>query len=224
MSGFQTRSASAASQGGPWSNNPAHLPLVLSSAANKIWVKNSVTTTYPDDTNGGIAGWMGLSVVKSGAVIEIASADTWTTVCDLTGAGFLTAVISPTYSISASFAPFIRITVDGEEYVFTSATAPAAYSRLVLGGVPNCVPVSATTGGGAGVGEYSDIGFGAVATHNGLLVSEGTYIPSAQLQVSSGGQACRFEKSLKVEVKCSKLGSTSATKAAYAVYQLDKNS
>lgn len=224
MSGFQTRSASAASQGGTFSKNPAHLPLVLTVSANNVKLKYAQSGWYLDDTNGGVAGGAGTSIARSGAVVEIAAADTWTTVCDVTGSGFLTAAIAPTYNISAVFAPSLRITVDGVEHVFTAASAPAAYSRLVLGGMPNIDPVVGTTTSGPGIGDYNDLGFGGAAAHNGIFVADYVLIPSPQAFISLGGRSCRFDQSLKVEAKCSQLGSTAANKAAYAVYQLDKNS
>lgn len=226
MSGFTTRSASAASQGGAWSNNPAHLPLVLSSTANKVKLKYGPTSVALDDTNGGIAavGAFVTAVNKSGAAVEIAATDTWTTVCDLTGAGFLTAAIGPTCNTTASFEASIRVTVDGVEYVFSSASAPVAYSRLVLGGIPALEPIINTTSASAGDGDYNDIGFGGASTHNGIFVSESIYIPTPNRHIASGVPACRFEQSLKVEVKCSVLGSSQPVRGAYAVYQLDKNS
>jgi hypothetical protein len=200
--------------------------LVLTSGANKVGLKYGQTSIAVDDTNGGIAavGAFVTAVNKSGAAIEISDANTWSTVCNLTGSGFLTAVIAPTTNLTASFIPSIRITVDGVEYEFTTASAPAAYSRLVLGGIPALIPIANTTSASAGIGDYSDIGFGGSNTHNGLFVSEYVYIPQPHRTIAAGFAACRFEQSLKVEAKCSELASAQPPRGAYAVYQLDKNS
>lgn len=217
MSGNQ--SALLGVGGGRWITNPKHLPLhVMQSGA--ILVKSSTAGTYAANNPA-----IYTSLANRGAQASISVADTYVTIANLSGAGFLFNVISPTHS--ASFTPTIRITVDGTVYTFAPSSSIGSGYRLLLGPL---IPMQPATAAGATASTVGDIplplngndpgfAYGSVGGVPNIGNNSGLLTPE---QILSMGWSClRFEQSLLVEAKCSLLSGTSVDKSCAATYRLD---
>lgn len=230
MSGFAARAASQAAGAGriapaAWCDDPNMLPLFLTPATNRvaIWCNG---IGYYEDAYGGLGSSIWQTHIEDcGAVKEISTTG-WETICDLTGAGIMGAVMAPTYNVSNVFAVGIRITRDGVRKTFESpANQYAAYSRLVLGGSPGCYMNQwgqSVPGNGAGPFGAGDRGFNDLPLTNGIPLRDYNTITHPQDQLKWGMPVLRFETGLKVEIKCTALGATSAQKTGYVTYLMDK--
>lgn len=219
MSGSQSALLGA---GGRWVTNPKHLPLVsvIQTALN---VKELITTK----TLASVAGFY-TAIAKEGASAAITVADTYVTVCNLTGAGFLFNCVSPTHS--AGFRPTIRITVDGTVYTITPSADQTAAWRLVLGPTTSGISitgVSAASVAGDIIAPNNswDSGFtnariGGVVQHGGSA-ADFLGIPTPAAIMRHGLPMLRFESSLLVEMKCNLLSGTANDKNCAATYLLD---
>lgn len=210
------------SQFGPsrWITNPKHLPL-LSIPGSLLFVKTDAATA----NNAGASAFYS-AIANRGAQTSITVADTYVTVANLSGAGFLFSCVSPTHSASAT--PTIRITVDGQQYTIAPSAAQAAGKRLVLGAMIPGYSTNATAAVGTdliGPNTYADSGIGATAAPVGgvgSIVSGGNIsIPSPEWVLAYNLAALRFETSCLIEMKCSLLSGTAVDKQCGATYRLD---
>ncbi len=155
-----------------------------------------------------------------GAQTSIAVADTYVTVANISGSGFLANCVSPTHT--ATHTPTIRITVDGTAYTIAPSAVQPLSSRMVLGPTSSGASVGAiealSLNGGsdngflnAAVGGLNQIVTGNTAIS--LMTPEGL--------LSYGYQLLRFESSLLVEIKCSLLSANAVDKQCGATYILD---
>ncbi|MFZ2309593.1 MAG: hypothetical protein WAW73_19645 [Rhodoferax sp.] len=206
--------------GSRWITDPKHLNL-MSVQNDKLGLKSAANAATLSD----VAGFF-TAIDKRGATASIAGADTWVTLCDLTAAGFLFHVISPTHT--GTHTPSIRITRDGVETTITPSAVQTAYYRMVIGTLTNYLTVVGNTAASVagdiiGPNTSNDPGFTGART-GGVVQAATTVlfgIPSPEAILSMGWPALRFETSLKVEVKCSNLSATAADKQAGAIYRLD---
>lgn len=182
----------------------------------ELGVKTAVTGTALSNTD-----LFFTSGALFGAQASISAADTYATLCDINGSGFLCNVVSPAHSAGAiqSF----RLTVDGVEYVI-SPGAPMTNIRAVLGptvpGVVTTYSATAVAGHLIGLGSYADAGFSAAKVGNfDPLFS--AYLLRPVIILAHGLQCLRFETSLKVEVKSSLLDANTTLRRALATYRLD---
>lgn len=219
MSGNQ--SALLGAGGGRWITNPKHLPLHVMQSAT-ILVKTGTSGTAAANNSA-----IYTSLANRGAQASISVADTYVTIANLSGAGFLFNVISPTHS--ASFAPTIRITVDGTVYTFAPSSSISSGYRLLLGPL---IPMQPATAAGNTASTVGDIplplsgndpgfasGYGSVGGVPNIGGNSGLLTPE---QILSMGWSClRFEQSLLVEAKCSLLSGTAVDKSCAATYRLD---
>lgn len=203
-----------------WITNPKHL-VNVSVQNDKLGLKNTLTTQQLSD-----AASFFTTIATRGASASITVADTYVTLCDLTGAGFMVNAISPTHT--ASFTPTIRITVDGIAYTIAPSAAQTAYYRFVLGTLTNYLSiVSVSTAAVAGdiISPNSAQDSGFAGSRTGGVVQASTNgvlgVPSPDAALSYGFPVLRFESSLKVEVKCSDLSGTAADKQCGVTYRLD---
>ena len=217
---FSPNTQAATSSGNRWITNPRHLPLVAVPSALAHAKLSSITSG-----NLNTAGTY-TALALRGAQTSITVADTYATVVDINGAGFLVNVVAPTHS--ASFTPTIRLTIDGTVYTIApSAAFGTAALRMILGAY--------TTGFNAIAGAFNptnndmvhpnstnDGGFELAATGGVPIVNSGLIaLVTPEAALASGMPVLRFESALKVEVKCSSLSATAVHKQAAAIYRVD---
>ena len=200
-----------------WSNNPDTLPRAVADAS-AIGFKTAVGTVVLTNAAG-----CQTTLATRGATATITADDTYVTVCDVTGSGFLFHVLSA--AGTASDLRTIKITLDGVVYILATADAIPANSRLVLGAVlagtaPTTSTGTLTADPGALVGYNLDF----FAARDGGCPSYGNviYIPTENEVLSRNFPAIRFESSLKVEAKSqTKSGTADPYNAAVALYRVD---
>jgi len=208
--------------GNRWISNPKHLPL-LSVREAALNIKEGTTTK----TLSSVSGFY-TAMARDGATAAITVADTYVTVCTLSGGGFLFHAISPTHT--AGFIPTMRITVDGTQYVIAPSANQTAAWRMVLGptmpGVSIAFPSTASVvsdialpNGGLDSG-FTNARVGGVHQY-GDSSSAFISIPSQQSILALGMAALRFESSLVVEMKASLLSGTANDKNCAVSYRLD---
>lgn len=201
--------------------NPKHLPMhvVIGSGT---FIKTGATTSAAATSANLYTG-----LANRGAQASISVAGTYVTIADLSGAGFLFNVISPTHSASST--PTIRVTVDGTVYTFAPSSNVNAGYRFLLGPVALGIPsvtasTTATTAGDIVVPSGPpDIGFstGSVGGIPSITGAGGAIILTPEQILSMGWACLRFEQSLLVEAKCSLLSGTAVDKSCAATYRLD---
>ena len=162
------------------------------------------------------------SVSQIGAVLTAATANTYGTICDLTGRGYLFHVIPALHAATTSTVSF-RITVDGVEYVIEKVggmDSTNAGGRLALG----CAVVQNTA---SAVNFYTEIGnhltyFGQNSSTVGSFRTSGQAFLIQPWRIIMEGMPCVFfEESLKVETKVSALASPSTySQYSAATYKL----
>lgn len=223
MSGaFDYGAATTTSSGSRYTTNPKHLPL-LSVREASLNIKNTSSTQQLAS----VAGFW-TSLAKDGATAAITVADTYVTVCSLTGAGFLFNVISPTHT--AGFIPTFRITVDGTQYVIAPSANQTLAWRMVLGavtmGTSIASPTLASVAGdmlvpnGAFDAAFVNAKIGGVRQYGGGA-SDFLGVPSETAIMSNQLAMLRFESSLVVEVKANLLSGTANDKNCGATYKMD---
>jgi hypothetical protein len=208
--------------GGRFITNPKHMPL-LSVREASLNIKAGVTAQHLASA---AAFWTALA--RDGATAAITVADTYVTVCSLSGAGFLFNVISPTHT--AGFIPTFRITVDGTQYVIAPSANQTLAWRMVLGaltiGTSAVGPTTAAVAGDIALPNGAfDAGFvaakvGGVRQYGGAG-ADFLGIPTENAIMSNQLAMLRFESSLVVEVKASLLSGTANDKNCGATYKLD---
>ena len=219
MSGFQSAIFGG---GNRWISNPKHLPLLSVREAALNIKEGTVVKTLSS-----VSGFY-TAMARDGATAAITVADTYVTVCTLSGGGFLFHAISPTHT--AGFIPTMRITVDGTQYVIAPSANQTAAWRMVLGptmpGVSIAFPSTASVvsdialpNGGWDSG-FANARVGGVHQY-GDSSSAFISIPSQQSILALGMAALRFESSLVVEMKASLLSGTANDKNCAVSYRLD---
>ena len=209
--------SSSGSSGNRWITNPKHMP-IFSITASSLYVK-----TNPSISQVSNAAAFFTAAALEGASSAITVADTYVTLVDATGSGFLFWCVSPTHS--ADFTPTIRITLDGTVYTIAPTAVFAAQKRLVVGAATPGAPVI-TTGGTYNEAhillpnEASDPGYG---TRVGGVNSRSTpmALPSELSILTYGFPCVRFETGMKVEMKASLLSATAVDKQCAVTYRLD---
>ncbi len=212
MSGFQTRSVDQSPQN-RWITNPKHIPLFVCPGTSLNNKSDSVTINASS-----VAAFFTVGA-REGASASISVADTYATICDLTGSGFMGSCVSPSHT--ADFTPTIRITVDGQVYTFTSSGNITSAFRMVLGAfTPGAVTIT-TSGGGDKTSSLQDYGF-AGAKVGGLPRLYGSpNINPPTLNLAEGLPMLRFETGLKVEIKASLLSADPEQLKCLVTYRMD---
>ena len=204
---------------GVWSRNPDTLPRTVVNSQNCGFKSNVGTIVLLN------AAGMQTTLAYLGATASITADDTYATICDVTGSGFLFHVISA--CSGASNLRTIKITIDGTVYTLATADAIGAYSRMIIG--PGFASGAiATTDTGIVTSHPGQIGgynYDVFAARDGGCMSfaQGDLlIPTENEVLSRGLPAIRFESSLKVEVKSqTKNVGADPYNAAVALYRVD---
>lgn len=196
-----------------WITNPKHLP-VFTCLSSGILLKTNTTTTVSSATSSFFTKGS-----YEGASASITVADTYTTICDLTGAGFMGSCVSPAHS--AAFSPTIRITIDGMAYTFSSSGNISANFRMAIGAFTPGAVTSTATGGGDKTSSLQDAGF--ISPKDGGLPSLGGFptISPPTLNLAEGIPMLRFESGLKVEMKASLLSADPEQVKGLVTYRMD---
>lgn len=215
--GMFTRQAPVTSASSAYIRNPKHMPLGDFGLLN---IKTSAAVTAQLAAAGSFT-----TLANGGAVATLTASDTYVTVCDIAGAGFLTAVIG---ALGAGpHTPTFQITVDGIVYVIASSATITQSNRMMLGSVAYSPMLASGTTATTiahlgGIGSSFDEGF-VNAKEGGLwqnlLI---TCVPTPHQIISLGLAKLRFDTSLKVEVKDSTLhATTDPNRKVCALYLLD---
>lgn len=181
--------------------NPHHLPLMWAGSAN-TQLKYATNTAYAANS----ANFFTQLTNTFAAVKQLTAAAEYQTLVDITGAGWLGWVLTPTYFFNgASHTQYIRFTVDGVEYEFSKTfTEPgsAVGYRAAIGAV---FPVGANTGntGGGAIATYLDSGFAYANGQQDYML-----LTPIQNAMTFSAAMLRFDQSLKVELKTSDLDGT----------------
>lgn len=206
--------------GSRWITNPKHLNLIVN-ADNRTQLKTAVGGM----ANASAAGFY-TGMGHRGAQASISVANTYVTLANLTGAGFLFNAVAPMHS--AGYTPTMRITVDGVEYLITSSTPLATATRLVLGplmpgGTTAAVASASLAGDIIGPNSPHDAGF-KVDRVAGIAQGDSTTyfsLMTPEVILSLNMQCLRFEQSLKVEMKSDLLSAVAVDKQCGVTYRLD---
>ena len=168
-------------------------------------------------------------LATQGAIANISAADTYITVANLTGGGFLFGIISPCCDAdTTNFATF-RVTVDGIMYTITSpatingAAAITSANRFIIGsfaeGMTQITAINDVISTGVG-------NFGNYNTYNAIggivrVPTSGVIMLHNEQILKYNFPLVRFESSLLVEVKFSAYVVTAPNPRCSAQYQLD---
>ena len=167
------------------------------------------------------------SLASQGAVANITAANTYVTICNLSGGGYFFGAVSPASAFSASEVATFRITVDGAVYTIASGaniTGNASiYSafRFFLGSLYDgeLQTTAKTDVIETGPGAYSNfINQGAFLGN--ARESKGIMLHNDQI-LKCGFPLVRFDSSLIVECKLSSYTATVPYPRCSAQYQLD---
>lgn len=210
--------------GNRWITNPRHMPIGYygynspTSSTNLLLRYGTASQVYNANSPNFYT-----YLAYNGAQNSIITADTYVTLCDLTGAGFLTHVVAPTHT--AAYTPSIKLTIDGVVYTFTPSAAQSALGRMLIGcSIPTSTDATTPVGLGSGISTS----FAGGAKVGGLT----QVMPAANLSyyqqilmehevLANNFPALRFESACKVEVKASLLSATAVDKQAAVQYRLD---
>lgn len=207
--------------GGRWITNPKHLQTTVV-AQSSIYLKTALgTSTNCSAANA--ATFFNAMAIK-GAQAPVAVADTFVTLANLTGSGFLFNVICAT-NTGAVYTPTIRITVDGVVYTITTSGTIAATYRVVVGPLlPNLPTLSSIAAIGTDIispNSGSDGGFVGVSV-GGLMTFLGNCgIVTPENIMAHNMPMLRFESSLLVEMKTSLLASSAGDRIGGVTYRLE---
>lgn len=209
--------SSSGSNGNRWVTSPKQLP-IFNITDSSLYVKNSASTSQVSN-----AAAFYTAAALEGASSAITVADTYVTLVDATGGGFLFWCVAPTHS--ANFTPTIRITLDGTVYTIAPTAVFAGQKRLVVGAATPGAPVITTAGtyNEAHIilpNEAPDPGYvarvGGVNSRNLPMA-----LPSEMSILTYGFPCVRFETGMKVEMKASLLSATAVDKQCAVTYRLD---
>jgi hypothetical protein len=219
MSWGDARSLTAAAAS-RWITNPKQLPVAIVNEAN-LSLKTSATVTNNFTAVNSATSFTAMAL--RGAQTSVAVADTYVTLANLTGSGFLFNVICAT-NTGAGYTPTIRITVDGTIYTISSSSTVNATFRLVLGALISAAP-SVSAIGAVGTDIISpnagpDNGFSG-ANVGGLYNPATASIMTPEMILAYGLPCLRFETSLIVEMKASLLASSANDRIGGVSYRLD---
>ena len=175
------------------------------------------STIYDANTEG---VWLGASTMGAVNVTVSKAADVWHDIVDISGAGFLTHILSPRL-LAAGDVDF-RITIDGAEITISDIYASAA-ARAGIGCLLSSDPALASSYFEGLVPAYltrfnsGDLGRQFYATANGTIEP---FLPHPNNAIANM-QAIRFDESLKVEYRSTAASNaTSPSANAAALYQL----
>lgn len=218
---FVPQTATSTSSGGSrWITNPKHLPVAIVNEAN-LYLKTSATVTNNFTAVNSATSFTAMAL--RGAQTSVAIADTYVTLANLTGAGFLFNVICAT-NTGAAYTPTLRITVDGTAYTIASSAVVNATFRMVLGALISSVPsVSSAAAIGSDIvlpNAGPDAGFSG-ANVGGLYNPATASIMVPEMILAYGLPCLRFETSLLVEMKTSLLASSANDRLGGVSYRLD---
>lgn len=203
-----------------WITNPKHLPVSTVNQAN-LSLKTSATVANNFTAVNSAASFTAMAL--RGAQTSVAVADTYVTLANLTGAGFLFNVICAT-NTGAVYTPTIRITVDGVVYTISPSSTVNATFRMVLGVLIAAAPsVSAIAAVGSDIispNAGPDNGF-SNANVGGLYNPAVAAITTPEMILAYGLPCLRFESSLLVEMKTSLLASSANDRLGGVSYRLD---
>lgn len=202
---------------GGMTKDPRFLPMV--DGTNVLF---AASTSGAGNTPDSATFWGGtiLGFASIGAVLSTANDNTYGTICDLTGRGYLFHVIPPLHAAATDTISF-RITVDGTEYLIEKTGqlySTSQAGRLVLG--------CASPLGGGESSFFTGQNIAGFGQDNGSTIGSFRFSGNAMLfqpwRILMEGRPCvYFEESLKVETKVSALGA-SGTYCQYsaATYKL----
>lgn len=197
--------------GSRWITNPKHLPICIATEPN-----TKLKTAAGTNTTIGSA-WS--NIAAEGASTSIVTADTYVTVANLSGSGFLFNAFSPSHS--SAFRPTIRLTVDGTVYTISpTADITGAAIRMILGAVQAASPLIAA-GDAVLPNGPSDPGFGSTKTGGISLAATAVGVMLPQWMLAYGYPVLRFESSLLIEMKTNILTGVAAEKICGATYRMD---
>lgn len=198
--------------GGKWITNPKHLPIFLAENTY-VLIKTANTSSQP-----ATAGPFFDNMAFVGAQAAVTVADTYVTVADLTGAGFMFNCVSPCGDVAHT--PTIKLTVDGVVHTFAPSANTVATSRLYLGPLTSGIDTAAS-GADMGPNGSTDYGFNVVSIGGIENVKYGVGIPVPTRILAAGWPCLRFETSLKVEMKCSDLSADAQKVKCAVTYRMD---
>lgn len=182
--------------------NPDDLPRFVIETAAKLEVEGP--TTFLNWASG---FWTAIG--RAGDVANISIANTWTTVANITGAGFLGNVIASHGTFTGSKTIGIRVEVDGVLWEWLETiTTTTAHGTLLLGAL------SRSAAGSGGVFPAADRSIetadAAPASSPGLV--------STSFLMSAGAPVLAFRDSLKVSVRNNRVSASSEGQKAGCTY------
>lgn len=134
-----------------------------------------------------------------GVYAQVAAANTWVTVCDITGSGFVGAMFSP--GTRTGYTNSIRLTVDGQTQTYAAASS-SLYDRLVIPLACRPIAYQNILHDSASNDIYRS---GAAICHPSVLKHHGLL---------------RFDSGFKMEIKTSNIESNELLKGG-CIYMLD---
>lgn len=208
--------------GSRYLTNPKHLP-IISLVKSGLAIKEGITT----QTLSSVAGFF-TALARDGASSAITVADTYVTVTNQTGPGFLFDLVLPTHS--AAHRSTARVTIDGTVYTITQSADQTATWRTVIGALTVGASVtSITTASVSGdiplPNASFDAGFknakiGGVRQY-GSSGADVLVVPSESAIMTYGMPMLRFESSLLIEMKCNLLSADAVEKQCGATFRMD---
>ena len=185
---------------------PSYMPFSVTAYGNSlIWT--NTTTTYDNSSA------FGTALARRGTSTSCANlgANTFKTICDLTGQGYMGEIMLPRpYGTNDACVFTVKLTLDGTVYERVSPSMGGwAVNRMFLGYSLDVWTGSTANSDGRTFFGYQREYFGNIATYgtdaNGGLVNWQKYhqVLPPSVQLARGIPLISFNSSLKVEVKAS---------------------
>jgi len=203
---------------GRGTKDPRALPFSIA-YGNHTYIKRGNSTAYYDSHS---LFWGYLQDIGTAIVYEVADADTYKTVADITNkSGKVFNIITPThYSYGGSYIR-IKLTIDGIEYILGRSSLQVRYARLMIGGSYPFTPVTTDTIEYPGqMGSYRDTGLYRFYTNYYPYRPSFHYIVAPLIHEMGGAPFLYFEDSFKYEVLVASVNTNSYYNFAGVTYNL----
>jgi hypothetical protein len=203
----------------PFITDPSHIFTAVCHH-DEIALKASAGTT----STSADAAFYTTYIPKYGATASVSADDTYVTLCDIDGDGFINNIICPT--VAGTHTSTIKFTIDGKvyelEFVDITSTCRVIWG-FFMSHNPAVAYEASDTGNTNYIGNYTDIGFysTSLASDSTLGLLHYPFLVPPYHQYMAGHPGLYFENSCKIEVKINTWSSSLEYERCGVIYRLN---
>lgn len=179
------------SGGGQFITDPRRLPRIINSYSY-IYIKQALAVSYNTNTS---TFWTYLDYC--GAVADFMTTNTYVTVLDVTGAGYIGNMLPPLGTGTTTCV--VKITIDGNEYIISNTSTSAM--RHVIGATLSGSPDLTGSYNLRGPGAYHDMGFNNASPDEVSNPNNHVTIIRPDQLLAYGFPVLLFNEGIKIEMK-----------------------